>query len=185
MNRYLTPAQLAKLAGVHPTTILKAIQAGRIEVQNTPGGHHRIARAAAEAFLESLGISTATLHKRKVRVLVITPDADLGRAMVERRNGRYEVEVADHLMAAGVAIGRFNPDIVVADGRMDGLLAAESLALLRPEPRSKVVALADLSNSTMGTAVNAWVADPRDVEAIFARVTDLARSTDVWSKVSA
>lgn len=187
MNRYLTPAQLAKLAGVHPTTILKAIQAGRIEVRNTPGGHHRISTKAAAAFLETLGISPAALQKRKVRVLLITGDEGLARAVTAHRNGRFEVEVAGHLVAAGVAIGRFNPDIVVADGRMPGLLTPETLAALRPESKSRVMALADLSDpaEAMSLNVDAWTADPADVEAIYGKIRDLARSTDLWTRMTA
>lgn len=191
MNRYLTPAQLAKLAGVHPTTILKAIQAGRLAVTTTPGGHHRIERREAVKFLETLGISPATLQRRKTRVLVITGDAELGNEIAARRNGRFEVEIADRLVSAGVAIGRFNPDIVVADGRMEGLLTNENIPLLRAEPRSKVLALinehADLIDpaNPVSREINAWVADPRNVDEIYGKIRELARSTEVWERLIA
>lgn len=185
MNRDLTPSQLAKLAGVHATTILKAIQDGRIEVHSTPGGHHRISRLMASAFLEALGIPPAALQRRKVRVLLVSADAGLAREVTARRDGRFEVEVASQLVSAGVAIGRFNPDIVIADGRVAGLLSPETLACLRAEPRSKIVALADLSRASIGRDVDAWVSDPLDIDEIHEKIRDLARSTDLRRRMSA
>jgi excisionase family DNA binding protein len=50
----LTSTQAAELLGVHPTTVGRWIRNGRLAAENTPGGHHRIRRADAEALRDQI-----------------------------------------------------------------------------------------------------------------------------------
>ena len=40
-DRLLYPYDAARMLGVHPSTLLRYVAAGRLPAQRTPGGHHR------------------------------------------------------------------------------------------------------------------------------------------------
>jgi PleD family two-component response regulator len=59
-------------------------------------------------------------QKRKARILVVDDDPGLLRLLTIRlRAENYEVEVVESAAAALAACGRFRPDLVITDLRMD------------------------------------------------------------------
>jgi two-component system, NtrC family, response regulator GlrR len=68
----------------------------------------------------ALGRENANYQKRKARILVVDDDPGLLRLLTIRlRAENYEVEAVESAAAALAACGRFRPDLVITDLRMD------------------------------------------------------------------
>lgn len=50
---FLTTSEAARLMGVHPSSISRWINSGRIRALTTPGGHRRIPLGEIEGFLSA------------------------------------------------------------------------------------------------------------------------------------
>lgn len=48
----MAPGAVARLLGVHPGTVTRWVEEGRLKAIRTPGGHRRIARSELDRFLE-------------------------------------------------------------------------------------------------------------------------------------
>jgi excisionase family DNA binding protein len=51
----LTPAEVARLFGVDPKTVIRSAASGRLGFIRTPGGHHRSRRSEIDALLTDRG----------------------------------------------------------------------------------------------------------------------------------
>ena len=113
MTTALTTTQLAELAGVHQTTILKAIQAGKIKASTTPGGHCRISHEAAVDFLNSMGIDPGPLARRRVRILGLFSEKMLGDAVTSavEQDGRFEIHRVEDAIELGMMLERLTPEM--------------------------------------------------------------------------
>jgi excisionase family DNA binding protein len=56
-DRLLTPAEVAQLFRVHPKTVSRWVQAGKLSAVRTLGGHRRYRANEVYALLEETGIS--------------------------------------------------------------------------------------------------------------------------------
>lgn len=56
-KRYLTSAQIAYICGLSHSSIFRAVKEGKLKSARTPGGHYRIERNDAIAFIKSMGIT--------------------------------------------------------------------------------------------------------------------------------
>lgn len=179
MGSLLTTTRLAELAGVHQTTILKAIQAGRITATTTPGGHFRVSPQAAAEFLESMGIDAGALTRRRVQIVSFAdgPVQDAVQAAVTR-DGRFEVTRAGDLLELGVLIERVGPEIVVLDAR-DGW---QSMLRTLREHDARVLVVGAASADSF--EVDAWLAVPFSIEELLVQLRELAEGTRVWKQVA-
>ena len=55
-NRILTPKQAAVFCGVHPATIVRWIDLGKLKAYRTPGGHRRIFLRDLQTLMEPYGL---------------------------------------------------------------------------------------------------------------------------------
>jgi excisionase family DNA binding protein len=58
VERLLTPAEVAQLFRVHPKTVSRWVQSGKISAVRTLGGHRRYRASEVYALLEETGIAT-------------------------------------------------------------------------------------------------------------------------------
>lgn len=184
MGEPLTTTKLARLAGVHPTTILKAVQSGRIEAHQTPGGHFRIQPEQAERFLSSIGVDPGPLSRRSVRALLVTADGALAEALADgmRRDARFEFEVCADPVAAGIDVERMKPDIVVLDSRLlNGSFAATQKTLWE---RDILVMGIGETAVPAEPAPDAWLQIPFSMEEFLDELRELARGTRVWKRAA-
>jgi excisionase family DNA binding protein len=167
MTEALTTTRLAELAGVHQTTILKAVQAGKIPARKTPGGHFRIEPREAVEFLRSMGIDPGPLTRRKVQVLalVTAPSARERVREALRSDPRFTLVMADDPMEAGILVERHAPDLVVVEADVVRDHLERTLRLLR-ELDVKVLVL---EAPVVGTE-------------LLARLRELAEGTRVWKR---
>lgn len=136
MNRYYTTHDAARLLGVSLPTVVNWIKARRLPCHRTPGGHRRISREDLAAFMLRHGmplgaeLADAAPARRKALVVGELGPAREGLAR-QLAQGAWSVEVASPGFAAGAALARYQPHVVVllAPGPDGG----ESLAALRAD----------------------------------------------------
>ncbi|ABS27874.1 excisionase family DNA-binding protein [Anaeromyxobacter sp. Fw109-5] len=118
MNRYYTTFEAARLLGVSLPTVVNWIKARRIKAHRTPGGHRRIAREDLAAFMIRHGmplpadLDDAAHARRKALVIAEGGPAREGTVRQLAAAG-YAVEQASPGFAAGAAVVRFAPDVLV------------------------------------------------------------------------
>mgnify|MGYP002725747673 CR=1 FL=1 len=132
-----TTAQAARLLGVSVATVVNWIDDGKLKAHKTPGGHRRIQREDLIAFAhhyempldgEELGSSSG-----KKRVLVVDDDPAIVTlfADVLEIEGGYDVQTARSGFAAGLAVARWRPALILLDVHMPGLAGLEVLERVR------------------------------------------------------
>ena len=182
MNRYYTTHEAAELLGVSLPTVVNWIKARRLRCHRTPGGHRRIARADLAEFMLRQGIplgaelADAAPDLRKALVVGELGPAREGLARQLAQRG-WAVELAAPGFAAGAALARFAPHVVVLQAA--GPDGGETLAALRADREAgatPVVAVGHADWQAALAAAGATRALPRplDPEALAAAVAEAA-----------
>ena len=128
-----TTAQAARLLGVSVATVVNWIDDGRLKAHKTPGGHRRIAREDLISFAHHYEMPLAddelAPHSGKKRVLVVDDDPAILTlfADVLEIEGGYDVQTARSGFAAGLAVARWRPDMILLDVHMPGMDGFEVL----------------------------------------------------------
>jgi excisionase family DNA binding protein len=151
---------VARLLGVSAPTVVNWVNSGILPAHRTPGGHRRIAVDDLRTFAQqhhyplppALGGSGTTRRASPqpapaptppaaVRVLVVDDQRDfcsLVRDYLTFRGG-YEVEIADSGFAAGFAVARFRPDVIVMDILMPDMDGFEVLRMLQADAGTRSI----------------------------------------------
>jgi excisionase family DNA binding protein len=118
MRGFYTTHEAARILGVSLPTVVNWIKARRLKAHRTPGGHRRIARAELAGFMVKQGmqlpdeLSNAMDERRKA--LVVGEGGPQREGLVRQlAHAGFAVEQASPGFAAGVAVARFAPDVVV------------------------------------------------------------------------
>lgn len=140
---YYTTYQVAKYLGVSLPTVVNWVDSGLMRAHRTPGGHRRIAQSDVIAFARENDYPVArdllaALGTRR-RVLVVDDEKDFSEMVREylMLKGDFDVEVADSGFAAGCAVTRFKPDLVILDLPMPDMDAFEVHRALRNDPETR------------------------------------------------
>lgn len=117
---YCTIPQAAKFCGVDRTTMWNWVKAGNVEAFVTPGGHHRIPKAAVMKLLKA---SPAIKQDGELKTILIVDDdpviLETFRMRLERE--KYLVHTASDGFTAGLKVIQEKPDLVLLDLFMDGI----------------------------------------------------------------
>ncbi|MES2641147.1 MAG: helix-turn-helix domain-containing protein [Myxococcota bacterium] len=163
---YFTTFQVAKMLHVSPPTVVNWVNSGLLTAHRTPGGHRRIAKADIVAFVEG-NVYPNPFDKEPTQIPLIPapppavrppPPPMLKRVLIVDdlpefcylvrdyllEVGGYEVEVAFSGFAAGLTVGRFQPELILLDidldphkvGAMDGF---QLLKTLRDDPQTSSI----------------------------------------------
>ncbi|MBI5068673.1 MAG: excisionase family DNA-binding protein [Deltaproteobacteria bacterium] len=122
MRGFYTTHEAATLLQVSLPTVVNWIKARRLKAHRTPGGHRRIARAELAAFMLRHGmplpdeLSDAAQERRKALVLGHEGPQREGLVRLLAAAG-YAVEQASPGFGGGLALARFEPDVVVLEAR--------------------------------------------------------------------
>jgi excisionase family DNA binding protein len=118
MRGFYTTHEAARILGVSLPTVVNWIKARRLKAHRTPGGHRRIARSELAGFMLRQGIplpeelQDAVEGRRKA--LVVAESGPVREGLVRQLAQRgWAVEQASPGFAAGTAVARFAPDVVV------------------------------------------------------------------------
>jgi excisionase family DNA binding protein len=160
-NGFLTTRQAADLLGVTAPTVIKWVEAGRIEAHRTPGGHRRISGSEVKRFASSCGFELEGIPTAKIavssrtRVLIVDREADFAEMIAEylELKGGFEVAHAASAIEAGYFAGLLQPEILVYD---EDTTAIELPQLLKVMPSARVILVTSM-RSTSTEALQAQV----------------------------
>jgi excisionase family DNA binding protein len=142
---YFTTFQVAKALGVSPPTVVNWVNSGLLVAHRTPGGHRRIKREDIVAFAreheypltDEISAGNATTSTRKV--LIVDDDVDWS-SMVSQYltvKGGYDVEVAETGFAAGLAVARRKPQVILMDIHLPGMDGFDALRMIQDDPEMR------------------------------------------------
>ncbi|HEY7723906.1 MAG TPA: excisionase family DNA-binding protein [Anaeromyxobacteraceae bacterium] len=118
MRGFYTTHEAARLLGVSLPTVVNWVRARRLRAHRTPGGHRRIAREELAAFMLRLGMPVpaelADAVRGRRRALVVAEAGPAREGMMRQLSAAgWAAEQASPGFAAGAALARFTPDLVV------------------------------------------------------------------------
>lgn len=158
MKRYYTTHEAARLIGVSLPTVVNWIGDRRLKCHRTPGGHRRIAREDLADFMVRHGMPLATElsgaapARRQVLVVGELGPAREGLALHLSQDG-WAVELASPGFAAGAALARYQPHVVVLLATQpDG---GETLAALRADREAGATPVVAVGHTTWKAALQA------------------------------
>ena len=140
-----TTAQAARLLGVSVATVVNWIDDGKLKAHKTPGGHRRILRDDLIAFahhyempLDGEGLQP---HDGKKRILVVDDDPAIVTlfADVLEIEGGFDVQTARSGFAAGLAVAKWRPDLILLDVHMPGMDGFEVLERVQNSEASRTI----------------------------------------------
>ncbi|MFZ5478045.1 MAG: response regulator [Myxococcota bacterium] len=142
---YFTTFQVAKALGVSPPTVVNWVNSGLLVAHRTPGGHRRIKREDIVAFAreheyplaDEISAGNGSPGSRKVLIVDDDPDFSSMVSQYLTVKGGYEVEVAESGFAAGVAVARLKPQVILMDIQMEGMNGFEALRMLQDDPEMR------------------------------------------------
>lgn len=138
----LTSHQVSRLLRVSRRSVNNWIEKGLIEAFRTPGGHRRVRAGDLVAFLTSSGMPVPSDLDGLARRKIVIVDDDAAQLRSYRRLlSTYatvaEVKLFDRGIDALLAIGAFNPDVVLLDIVMPGLDGLEVCRRIKAGERTR------------------------------------------------
>lgn len=139
-HRFLTTGDVASYCEVTSAAVLKWIDAGKLPVFTTPGGHYRILRSDFRDFLAQHGMFIdegyfGKGHTRK-RILIVDDEPAVVTFIEStlRLEGKYELAAASDGFEAGQQVATFKPDLIVLDIMLPGMDGFEVCSRVKTDP---------------------------------------------------
>lgn len=147
--RLIHAGELARLAGLHKTTVLQAVRRGEIRVSRTVGRSVRIAMADAATFLHTRGIvldEALPAPPEPRRVVFVTERADAHRRFADNVPPHWALGAHLGLYDTLLSLGAQVPTAVALDLDLLGINPVHLVQALRADPRLSQVPLFALSH---------------------------------------
>lgn len=155
MPKLLHAGEVARLAGLHKTTVLQAVRRGEIKASHTVGGSVRIALPDAAAFLHSRGIAFSVTQAAPAEprtVVVLTENAEVHRRFGESLLPSWQLVPFRGLYDDLLTLGLRPPSAIVVDLDLLGLNPIALFRSLRAHPALGLAPIMALSHSTAALA---------------------------------
>lgn len=120
----LTTGQVAQLCNVAPRTVTKWFDSGQLKGYRIPGSKdRRIPLNELIRFMEAHDMPTTSLHKGKMRILVIDSRVECANALSDalETKGSFEVRCALNVFEAGLMALKFSPNVILLDFMSSGI----------------------------------------------------------------
>ncbi len=187
--RYYTTFQVAQLLGVSAPAVVNWTNDGLLAAHRTPGGHRRIARDDLVAFARTRGLPLPPAlddhSDGRLRVLVVDDQVDFCEMIREflLLKGGFQVETANSGFAAGLAVARLGPDVILMDLMMPDMDGFDVLRRLRRSEETRgipVVACTGYRDPEIERRIDAegfdsFLEKPLRLEALVETLRDLGR----------
>jgi len=172
-EKIFTTREIANALGVHPGTIARWVNTGKLKAMCTLGGHKRIRQSdLLEFFMENNMTCPQELIPAagKRKVLVVDDDEKVSALLAEalRKRGGFEVRTAGDWFEAGRMVGEDPPDVLVLDVFLPGVDGVRACRMVKEEyPRVKVVAITGrdsraVRRKILDAGADAYLAKPFD-----------------------
>lgn len=146
-GKYLGATEIARLVGVHHTTVTRWINKGMLKAYSTLGGRNRVKLDDLVELVRenNLPFPDELLATEKARVLVVDDDESVLNVLVQglkKSEEEFTVETATDGFQAGQFIEKFHPHIVVLDIRLPGLNGYDVCRMIKQgHPDTKIIAI--------------------------------------------
>ncbi|MFA6092254.1 MAG: response regulator [Elusimicrobiota bacterium] len=180
---FYTTGEVARMMGVSPATIFRAVENGQLKSATTPGGHNRITRKELEDFAKSMGIPPERLGSDKMRILIVEDNmAEL--RMIQRTfqsDPDFDVQATASGYGAGYLTKAFRPDVILLDIYLGDLDGREVVKVVRADPElreTRILAVTGASDpkeikDIQACGVDDIVSKPVDAAALCIKVKKL------------
>lgn len=155
---FYTTGDIARMLGMSPTTIFRAIEGGHLPASTTPGGHYRVSRQDLEAFMAKNKLPLSLL-KPPSNVVLIVEDNPAELRMFKRHlqaDPDLEVHGTESGYEAGFLTKSLRPKVVLLDIFLKDLDGREVMELIRSDPELKETRVIAITGAT----------DPKDIAEI-------------------
>lgn len=154
VDAILTPGQIAKFCQVDPRTVTRWIEQNLLVSHALPiTKFHRIKVADFLRFLKDqrMPIPKELRHFFKTRILIVDDDPAMRHAiqrmLFEFKKKDYEFETAGDGFAAGLAVQRFRPDLVILDLKMPGMDGFAVCKQIKTNPETRHIRILAVSGT--------------------------------------
>jgi excisionase family DNA binding protein len=143
----LTTGEVARICNVAPRTVSKWFDSGALTGYRIPGSKdRRIPLNQLIKFMKQHNMPLDGLMTGSTRVLIVDDEADIVSVIekVLEDEVKYDVEVARSGFAAGVAAGKFKPNVILIDLHLKDIDAREVVKAVKSNPDlqlTKVIAM--------------------------------------------
>ncbi len=140
-ENFYTTYEAAKMCHVTPASVVRWIHEGKIQSSSTAGGHHRIHPEEIVSLLHSLHMpipDELAGHHRAKRVLIVDDEASVRRFLRTLLQAHFPdvgIEEAEDGFAAGAALTRLLPDLILLDIKIPGLDGFRVCEFIRKNPK--------------------------------------------------
>lgn len=164
MIKLLHAEELARMAGVHKSTILLAIRRGELHASRTVGRSARITPEDAKAYLLARGKAVPPeldVQAGRVTLTVLTENPDVLGMVRQALPPGVEVLGAGTLYGALIAVGSRTPGVIVVDLDMVFMNPVALIRALRGSAalRSSYIVAVGLRDDLFGAARTAGASD--------------------------
>lgn len=143
----LTTGQVAAICNVAPRTVTKWFDSGRLKGYRIPGSRdRRIPRSELKKFMREYNIPDTMPIEVGGIGLLVSDDVTLAQAMNSGLAGKWEVRTANSGFEAGLAIQRYQPDVVfvsLLSSTIDAYAICQSIKQNAELANITVIALAE------------------------------------------
>jgi len=151
---YLKPKEVASLLRVETGTVRLWTQDGRLRATTTAGGHRRFSYHDVERFAREYNIALPVHPGDALRVLIVDDDKRVARmikSMLTSADPELQIEIANDGFAAGQAVGKFEPHVIILDLIMPGVDGYQLCTMLKDDPATagiRIIAITGDPNPT-------------------------------------
>lgn len=149
--RLLGTVEIAKLVGLHQTTIINWIDDGKLTSFKTLGGHRKVTAEELVAFLRRNGMPVpAELRKLASgkRIVIVDDEAAVLKILARRlakADATYEIRTFTSSVDALLEIGSANPDLIIVDIFIPDMDGYQLCRQIRANPRTNSMAIIAIS----------------------------------------
>jgi len=122
-KKIFTTQEVAQLLSCDLTTVIKWVNAGKLNAYKTPGGHRRIEKEDLVKFIRGYDMPMPDELQEVNRVLIVDDDPQFVE-MIAAVLGKLEnirLDSAKEGFEAGEKVISFNPHVVILDIRLPGI----------------------------------------------------------------
>ncbi|MDD2714899.1 MAG: response regulator [Candidatus Wallbacteria bacterium] len=122
-NKTFTTFDISKILEVHPSTVSRWINEGKLKAFNTPGSHKRVSDKNLLEFLKKYDMPIPDSLNHEKKILVVDDDEVVSKLIKKILEGRrkYKVFIAKDGFQAGEAVSDFEPGLVILDIMLPGI----------------------------------------------------------------